>query len=232
MFKRAVTLGAGLLLASLNLAAAQTVLNLSANGNSSVDPDRIIASLNAQAGSPDAAKAQTQVNRAMASALAAAKAVSGVTATTGDYNVYQNTPDGSTTPIYQASQTLQLGMDAPAGAPPAAFTALVGQLQQKGLLLNSLDGDLSAKAQEAAQQGAIDDAIRQIQAQAQAVAALLGEHVGRIQTLNVNVNMPGPVMMAAPKMMMMAAAAPPQAAPAKVDVQANVSATIALTPPP
>jgi len=122
-------------------------------------------------------------------------------------------------------------MAAAGGAPPAAFTALVGQLQQKGLLLNSLNGDLSAKAQEAAQQGAIDDAIRQIQSQAQAVAATLNEQVGKIQSLSVNVNMPGPVSRVGP-MMLMAAAAPPQAAPAQVTVQANVSATIALTPPP
>jgi uncharacterized protein YggE len=228
---RVWVLAASLLLAAQNFAAAQTVLNLSANGSNSVAPDRITAALAAQFSAPEAARAQDQVNRAMAQVLAAAKAVSGVTAATGDYSVYQNTPDGSQKPVYQASQNVTLVMAAPGGTPPAAFTALVGQLQQKGLLLNSLDGDLSTKAQEAAQQGAIDDAIRQIQAQAQAVATLLGEHVGKIQTLNVNINTPGPVAFAVPKMMM-AAAAPPQAAPGPVSVQANVNATITLTPPP
>lgn len=222
----------GLMLATAHLAAAQTVLNLSADGSNSVDPDRITASLAAQASSPDAARAQADVNQAMAQALAAARAISGVTATTGDYSVYQTTPsDGSQKTVFQASQNLQLSMAAPDGAPSAPFTALVGKLQQRGLLLNSLNGDLSDQAQEAAQQGAIDDAIRQIRAQAQAVAATLGEHVGKIQTLNVNINMPGPVFRAAP-MMMAAAAPPPQAAPAKVSVQANVSATIALTAGP
>ena len=224
----------GLMLATAHLAAAQTVLNLSADGSNSVDPDRITAALAAQSSSPDAARAQEDVNQAMARALAAARAVPGVTATTGDYSVYQTTPsDGSQKAVFQASQNLQLSMAAPGGAPAASFTALVGKLQQQGLLLNSLNGDLSDPAQEAAQQGAIDDAIRQIRAQAQAVAATLGERVGRIQTLNVNINMPGPVMRAAPMMMMMAAAAaPPQAAPAKISVQANVSATIALTAGP
>jgi predicted secreted protein len=215
------------------MATAQTVLNLAANGSDSVDPDRIVAALTAQASGTDAAGVQADVNRAMAAALSAARTVTGVTATTGDYSVYQTTPpDGPPQkPVYQASQDLQLRMAAAGGAPPAAFTALVGQLQQKGLLLNSLNGDLSAKAQEAAQQGAIDDAIRQIQSQAQAVALTLNEQVGKIQTLSVNVNMPGPVSRVAP-MMIMAAAAPPQAAPAQVTVQANVSATIGLTPPP
>jgi predicted secreted protein len=224
---------AGLMLATANIAAAQTVLNLSADGSNSVDPDRITASLAAQSSSPDAARAQADVNQAMAQALAAAHSVSGVTATTGDYSVYQTTPsDGSQKTVFQASQNLQLDMAAPDGAPAASFTALVGKLQQQGLLLNSLNGDLSDQAQEAAQQGAIDDAIRQIRAQAQAVAATLGERVGRIQTLNVNINMPGPVLRAAPMMMMAAAAPPPQAAPPKVSVQANVSATIALTAGP
>jgi predicted secreted protein len=219
-------------LASLHFAAAQTVLNLSANGSASVDPDRIIASLNAQSSAPDAARAQAEVNRAMGQALGAAKAVAGVSATTGDYSVYQTTQDGSQKPVYQASQSLQLSMNAPGGAPPGAFTALLGKLQQEGLLLNNLNGDLSPQVQEAAQQAAITDAIRQIEAQAKAVAATLGEQVGKIKTLNVNVNMPGPVLRAAPMMMMAASPAPPQAAPGKVDVQANVSASIGLTPPP
>jgi len=229
---RPLSLAAGLLLGSLNIAAAQTVLNLSADGSDTVDPDRITASLAAQFSSVDAARAQAEVNHAMAQALVEAKSVSGMSATTGDYSVYQTTPGGSQQPAYQASQNLQLSMDAPQGAPPAAFTALVGALQQKGLLLNSLNGDLSPKAQEAAEQSAILDAIRQIQAQAKAVASVLGEHVGKFQALNVNVNMPGPVLRAAPMMMMAQAPAPPQAALAKVTIQASVSATIALTLPP
>ena len=137
---------------------------------------------------------------------------------TGDYSVYQNTPDGSTKPVYQASQSLQLVMDAPGGAPPAGFTALVGQLQQEGLLLNSLDGDLSAtrrrkrpsKAPLMTRYGRSRRRLRRWPGYWASMSA-------KFKRLNVNVNMPGPVMMAAPKMMMMAAAAPPpQAAPAQV----------------
>jgi uncharacterized protein len=221
-------------LALLGTAQAQTVLNVSANGSNTVDPDQIVASLSVQSSSQTAAKAQAEVNREMQQALAAARAVAGVTPTTGDYSVYQNSSDNSSTakPVYQASQNLALSMAAPSGNPPASFTALVGQLQSQGLLLNTLDGNLSAEGQAAASQGAINDAIHQIQAQAAAIAATLGEHVGKFQSLNVNVNSPGPVMRTAPMMMMAAAAPPPQAAPAKVTIQANVSATIELTPSP
>lgn len=209
---------------------AQTVLNLSANGSDSVVPDRIVATLDAQASSKDAAHAQAEVNKAMTQALNAARAVAGVTANTGGYSVYQTTPDGSHQPIYQASQNLQLSMAAPGGTPPAAFTNLVGALQQNGLLLNGLDGDLSTKGREAAGQGAIQDAIRQIDAQAKDVADSLDERVGRIQTLNVNLNLSGPGPVPRPVMMMAAKAAPPEAVPPKVTVQADVSATILLMP--
>jgi uncharacterized protein len=226
----AVTLGAAFVLGASNAAQAQTTLNLSANGTNTVDPDEVIASLDIQASSASAANAQASVNRQMKHALDAVKAVPGVIATTGNYSVYQNMPDNQAkSATYQASQGLQLTMMAPGGVPPDAFTALAGQLQQNGLLLNTLDGDLSSKGRELAQQAAVTDAIRQIQAQAAAVAATLGEHVGKIKSLTVDVNTPGPIIRAAPMAMMAAASPPPQAAPGKVTVQANVSATIDLT---
>ncbi len=222
----------GLISGGVTVAQAQTMLNLSACGSTMVDPDEIIASLDVQTSSVNAAAAQADVNRAMKRALQAVKAVPGVTATTGSYNVYQSTDDSTKDSTYQASQNLQLVILATNGVAPDAFTALVGDLQQDGLLLNVLAGDLSSKGQAAAQQEAIDDAIRQIQAQAAVVAATLGERVGKIQTINVNANNPTPALRAAPMMMMATSSAPPpQAAPGQLTVQANVSATIELTPP-
>jgi uncharacterized protein YggE len=233
---RLLPIRGGILMVLLGMAqakaAAPTVLTVSANGSNTVDPDQMVASLDVQSSAASAAQAQAGVNREMKQALAAARGTAGVTATTGDYSVYQNSPDSGSAakPVYQASQTLALSMAAPDGIPPAAFTSLVGQLQSQGLLLNTLDGNLSAAGQEAANQGAIDDALHQIQAQAAAVAARLGEHVGRFQSLSVNLNSPGPIMRA--PMMMAAAAPPPQAAPGEVTIQADVTATIELTPGP
>lgn len=206
-------------------ARAQTLLSLGATGQVRVVPDEMVASLQVQASATRAADAQDTVNRAMKKALDLAHAVQGVVATTNGYNVFKNTPDNAATPPqFQASQTLQLVIPAPEGNPPDRFTALLGQLQQNGLLLNTLDGDLSRDGQLSAQQDAIGDAIGQIQAQAAMIAGRLKENISEIKTLNVNVDMPGPM----PRMMMMAAAAP-QAAPDKVTVQVNVSATMVLT---
>lgn len=218
----------GLVLAVLGGGAvrAQTVLDLSATGQVVVLPDEMVADLTVQASAGSAAAAQAAVNRLMGKALSAAHGVAGVVAVTAGYNVFQ--PD-SDKPVYQASQGVELTMPAPGGVPPDAFTGLVGNLQQDGLLLNSLDGQLSAAGTDAANQAAVVDAIHRLQAQAAAVARTLGDKIGVIKTLNINAGNPAPVM---PGRMMMAMAAapapPPQAAPGPVTIQATVEATIEL----
>jgi uncharacterized protein YggE len=195
-----------------------------------VQPDQAVATLTAQASSANAATAQNEVNAAMAAALALAKRIAGLTATTANYDVSAIAPDSGNGPDkYQASQDLNLTMQAPGGAPAASFLALLAKLQTRGLLLESLDGDLSDHAQRQAEQAAIIDALHQIQTQAAAIAAALNEKMDRITTLNVNIDDGGPSPGPRPMMMMARAATPPQAAPAAVTVQASVSATIEIT---
>jgi len=211
------------------MARAETILTLSATGTAVTMPDQMTASLDVQATAPTAAVAQAKVNKAMAKALADARAVNGVTATTESYSVQQTDADDSQKPVFQASQTLNLTMPAPGATPPAAFTNLVGALQQEGLLLNTLDGQLSAAGADAASKQATVDALHRLRAQADAIAATLGDKVGEIKTISIDANNPGPVMPG--RMLMMAAAAPPpQAAPGPVTIQVTASATIILTP--
>ena len=219
----------GVALSGLGVSArAQTVLSLSAIGQQRVMPDEMVASLQVQATAAHAAAAQDAMNSAMKKALDLARAVPGVVATTNSYNVFKITPeDQSVPPKFQASQNLQLVVPSVQGGPPESFSALLAELQQNGLLLNNLDGDLSRDGQLRAQQAAIADAIGQIQAQAAMIAGRLKENVGEIKTLNVNMDGQGP-MPPGPRMMMSAMAAP-QAAPDRVTVEANVSATIALS---
>ncbi|HYP62916.1 MAG TPA: SIMPL domain-containing protein [Acidocella sp.] len=220
-----------LLLAPLFIAApacAGTDLTIAATGQASVPPDEATASLNVQAQENTAAKAQAAVNAAMAKALTEARAVPGVTATTGSYSTYTVTPDNNGPQKFVAQQSLQLVQPAAGGAPSDAFSNLLGSLQQQGLLLNSLSGDLSAAGQREAQKEAIQDALTQIQAQAASIAESLHQHVGKTDSLDVNAAInPGP----RPMMMAMAReAAPPQSAPENVQVTANVTAKIELNP--
>jgi predicted secreted protein len=168
------------------------------------------------------------VNAVMTKALTLAKAVPGVKVTTGGYGSYTVNPDNNAPQQFAAQQTLQLSIRAPAGAPPADFSNLIGTLQQDGLLLNALSGDLSDAGQRQAQQAAITDALAQIQAQASSIAASLHEQVGTIKSLNVNAAAnqgPRPMMMMA---MAKDSAPAPQSAPDNVQVTASVTADIAL----
>lgn len=208
---------------------AQTDLTIAATGQVEVPPDEATAALNVQAQDTTAAKAQAAVNTAMAKALAAARKLPGVTVTTGGYNSYSTTPEHGGPVQYTAQQSLNLSIMSAGGVPPEAFATLLGTLQNNGLLLNSLAGDLSDAGQRAAQQAAIADALAQIQAQAAGIAAKLHEHVGTIKSLNVNAGTaPGPRPMMA--MAMRKAEPAPQSAPDNVQVSAQVTADIALTP--
>ncbi len=207
----------------IGAARAQTVLSLSATGSVDTAPDEMEASLVVVQTAQMAPAAQDAVNRLMAKALASARKVNGATATTAAYNVFQTQNQG-----YQASQTLNLTMPAPGGVPPSVFTKLVGELQQDGLQLNSLDGELSDAGEDAASQAATIDALHRLRSEANAVAASLGDKAGDIKTVTIDANNSGPIMPG--RMMALAAAAPPQAAPGQVTVQVTVEATIALTP--
>jgi len=213
-------------------AQAQTDLTIAATGQVSVPPDEATAALTVQAQDTTAAKVQAEVNTVMAKALALAKAVPGVKVTTGGYGSYTVNPDNNAPQQFAAQQTIQLSMMAPAGAPSADFSNLLGTLQQNGLLLNSFSGDLSDTGQRQAQQAAITDALTQIQAQASSIATNLHEQVGIMKSLNVNAaanSEPRPMMMMA---MAKNAAPAPQSAPDNVQVTASVTAEIALNHAP
>jgi len=213
-------------------AAADTVLSLSATGSDIVIPDQMVASLAVQCSGHTARDAAAATNTAMAKALAQARAVPGVTATTADYSETSLSDQNGHVTGYQASQSLDLTMAAPGGAPPPAFTELTGRLQEAGLLLNELDGNLSPAGADAAQRAAITDAIHRLNATAAAVAATLNDQVGAIKTLQLDLQSPGPVMPVRMMAMAVAAAPPPQAAPGPITVTATINAEISLTSKP
>jgi len=218
--------------ASVQAAQAQTDLTIAATGQASLPPDEATAALTVQAQAPTAAQAQAEVNTATAKALALARNVPGVKITTGGYSSYTVTPDNSAPQQFMAQQSLQLIQPAPGGLPSTAFSTLLGTLQQNGLLLNALSGDLSAAAQRQAQQAAIADALTQIQAQASSIAANLHEQPGTIKSLNVDATAnsgPRPMMMT---MAMRDAAPAPQSAPDNVQITASVTAEIELNKAP
>ncbi len=207
---------------------AETVLNLSVTGSAVAMPDEMAASLQAVATAPSATAAQDAVNQMMQKALAASRGEAGVSATTAGYGVSQ-TDDAKQQ--FQASQGLNLTIAAPGGTPPAAFLELVGQLQQAGLQLQGLDGQLSPAGADAAGHAATADALHRLQDAAATAAAALGDQVAGIKTLDVQTGNSGPIMPGRMLMAMAPAAPPAAAAPGPVTIQVTVNASVALTPP-
>ncbi|MBX9749782.1 MAG: SIMPL domain-containing protein, partial [Roseococcus sp.] len=117
-------------------AQSETRLRLSESGSATVQPDEVVASLRVEARATTAAEAQEQVNRAMAAALATARAVTGTRVTTGHYAARADRDKQE----FVAQQSLNL-------RGPEAVVALVGQLQAEGLLLDNITWQLTEAAQ-------------------------------------------------------------------------------------
>lgn len=209
---------------------AQTILSLGATGSAQGEPDEAVANFQIQAIRGDAASAQAAVNQAMAKALTEAKTVSGVVATTSGYSNYSIRGDHQTQREFTAEQTLTLVQKAQNGVPDQAFSALLGKLQSEGLMLEGLSGALSKTGMQTVQREALHEALVNLRAEAEDIAATLHKKVGALQTLAVD-NDSGPIGPRFPRMMAAAAAAPvPQSAPAQITVTSRVSAKIVLDP--
>jgi predicted secreted protein len=192
-----------------------------------VEQDTLVAMLQAHAEAPEPRAAQDQVNQAIEQAIATAATAAGVRRATGGYRVYQKYDAKGNTDGWIAEQDLRL-----TGSDAAEMLDLVGQLQDRGLLLQGLAYELSRQAREALEAELTSQAIEQVRARAEAIAATLDTTVARIETLRIGgVDVPPPM----PRMMEMRAAqadsmAPPSALPDLETVTVRVEAEVALAP--
>ncbi|HQT66868.1 MAG TPA: SIMPL domain-containing protein [Acetobacteraceae bacterium] len=213
-------------LCGIQPALAATILNLSATGTASAAPDMTQASLRIETNAPDAARAQILLNQLMQSAIDAARALSGVVATTSDYNVAPVYPAQK---IWQANASLSLTYPkSPADAAP--FLQLIGRLQQKNLQLQSLQGALSPAARTEVRSQATLSGLKNLQTQAADIARALGDQVSSIQTLNISADQPVFPLMRMEAVSAMAVAAPPVAAPSPITQLVTLSASVKLDP--
>ena len=223
-----VLLVAGLALAAAS-ARAETLLRLSETATVMEHPDELDATLRVDVTAPNPAQAQRQVNATMETALAAAKAVAGVTVSTGGYFVWRVGPTASVVPEHwQANQTLEL-----TSHDGAALLKLVGDLQQKGLAVGQLGWRLSEAATRTARAEATRKAIAALRGRAEEAAALLDLRFGSFKEVNLDSTRPQPF---APRMMAMAApvasasASPPSAEATDVSISATAEADVVLLP--
>lgn len=208
-------------------ALSATTLDLAVTGSADHVPDAMVARLAATASAPTAADAQRHVNTAMAEALHEASRIKGLAATTGGYSVM---PDNAHHTAWRAQQSLTLRFAAaPDKAAARPVLTLIGRLQARGMLLEGISGTLTPTTMRQTRDAAIGDAAVQLRSEAAATAKALGERLGRITHLRLDVASPiRPFMRAMP----MLAVAAPSAQPGPISETVNLSATIRLESPP
>ena len=197
-----------------------TLLRLSESAEVTRPPDEIRATLRHEARDSTAAGAQAAVNRAMASALEAARAAPGITASTGAYRSFRQEDP----PRWVASQALNLR-----ARDPAALLELVGVLQSRGLALVGIGQGLTRETARTARQEAAALAVEALRTRAEALAAGMGMRVERMAEITVeaaDITPPRPMMAQA-----MARAVPAPVAEAEdILVTAQAQAALVLAP--
>ena len=161
--------GATNLHAQVPAALSQSAVTVSASSTVTVQNDRLQAWLRTEAESANPAAAASQVNTAMAKALASAKAYPVVKVATAGYST-QQVSDKQKPSRWRVVQTLSLD----SGDFTAAAT-LISRLQDDdGLLLSGMGFSLGDKARRDAEDSVTQQAIKSWQARAQQAANGLG----------------------------------------------------------
>lgn len=206
--------------------AQETLLRLSETAERSVRADQLVAVLRAQAAGGSAAAVQEQVNRAVAQALERARAVPGVTVSTGTYWTWRG---GERREQWQAGQEIRL--TAIEAAP--ALLELVGALQGQGLGVIRLSYEVSRPLQAREREEVTAEALAGLKARAERLAAVMGMSFAGFREVRVDAGrfarppVPAPMMAAASPE---AARTPPSAEPAELPISATVEGDAILRP--
>lgn len=202
-----------------------TLLHLSETAERTVPRDRLRVALAVEIIDSDAAKVQAEVNQRMKSALARIKAVSDVALETGGYNVFLETPSAGAR-RWHGSQSATL-----VAADFGKLLALVGALQQDGLVVKGMTPELSREARQSVEDELTEVALARLRARAERIATGLNDKIDAYRDLHIgNASTPQPFMraVAAPSGIS-PSAPPPVAEPGEALVSVTVQADIALT---
>lgn len=201
-----------------------TVLHLTETAERSVPRDRLRVQLAAEVTDADAAKVQAEINHRMSAALARIKAVPDIAVETNGYSVYQENP-GKAPPRWHGTQSIAL-----VAKDFAPLLALVGTLQQDGLVTTGLTPELSRDARQSVEDELTDEALARAKKRADHIAAGLGTKVDIYRDLRIgNAATPQPMMRAMTVTGGLSeSASPPVAAPGATVVSVTVQADIAL----
>lgn len=150
-------------------APTQPTVSVTGSATATVVNDRLQAWMRAEAESPSAATAASQVNAAIAKALSVAKGYASVKVATAGYST-QQVSDKVKAQRWHVSQAISLD-----SGDFTAAAALISRLQdENGLLLSGMGFSLSEKTRREAEDSVTQQAITLWQARAQQAAHALG----------------------------------------------------------
>lgn len=201
-----------------------TAVTLSADASREVPNDEAQVVLYAEFDDANAAALSDKLNRALADALAQAKAYATVKAAVAGNNVYPTYDRNNKITGWRGRADLRLDSD-----DFKSLAELTGKLQAR-LQIGNMNFGLSRAHRDKVETELIDDAIKALNVRAEAVRKSLGGKGYRITNLQVN---PGDTNIRVPRMMVAAApmakassvAAPPMEA-GQAQVSINISGTI------
>lgn len=214
-----------LLAAPPALADDKVMLQLGESAERVVTQDRLRAQLRVEAGGGDPKQIQAQVNQKMAKALERAKAIGTIKAETQGYFVYED-KSLKRGQRWWGSQSLGL-----TSTDSASLLALVGQLQEDGMVMSGLNYELAPETRRAIERDLLPEAIQRLKDTAATVAGSLG--LPKVEIVKLRVGEPSMPpqnfrAMAAP-MAMAEKSAAPVAEPGESMVSIRIEAEIALT---
>lgn len=215
-----------LLAAAPAVAEEKVVLQLGESAERMVVQDRIRAQLRIELGGGDPRALQGQVNQKMAAALERARAVAAVRAETQGYFVYED-KTLKRGQRWWGSQGLSL-----TSFESGALLALVGQLQEDGLVVSGLGYELAPETRRRIERELVPEAIRRIKETAETVARSLELPKSEIVRIRLGEAQAPPIRgFAAPALAMAerAAIAPPAAEPGETMVTVRIEAEVSLS---
>lgn len=209
-------------------------LNLSVTERTDVQEDLLMSSIRIERDGIDPKAIQNEINHIMVKALTIAKQPD-INVSTGQYNIYQYNEEQNTSnqepkvtqKKWCCTQELLLNSKS-----PAALLSIIGQLQNEGLLIQSLNYTLSNDKRDAIRNAMIESAIGKIKQQAMQVAKALGQEYSRFTTINIDTGLgiQSPISMyrSISSLGAISEAVMPSAEPSTSTVSLTVSATALL----
>ncbi len=208
-----------------------TILNISATEYTQITQDLIIANMHYESEAQNAKEVQTAINNIMSKVLEKSKRFSNAQLSTSQYSVYkydyQDKKQNTLLSKWKGSQSLSI-----TGRDSESIIKLVGELQDLGLAVDSLNYTISDEKRDETRDTLMEKAVSKLLAKATRVAKSLGKTETKVININVDADNTAPIPFYQTTMRVGFSAKsempPPIVEPGQSTITMTVSATILI----